>query len=134
MPDDPRIRALEELIDSYENGKLKKDLASVRRQFLIEVSYTIGIPSVASILTALFASLAAVLAPVVVGAANIVDKLLVSKTIFSSYFKDRDALQARIGVLRAIVILARAESDTHKLEEMLKDGRQKALAYLEATD
>jgi hypothetical protein len=126
---DQTISILRELIDSYESGKLKKDMASLTRQFGIEVTYTLIVPIIAAVLTALFTSLAVMLAPIGVGLANIADKFLLSKTLISSYFKDKDALEARPGVLRAILKLARIEPDTHKQEEMLTDVRQKILSY-----
>jgi len=126
---DQRISDLGELIDSYESGKLKRDIASLKRQFRIEVFFAFVVPIIATILSAFLVNLTAMLAPIIIGAANIVDKVGLSKTMISSYFKDKDVLEGRPDDLRARVQIAKKQQDTHKQKEMLDDVEQKISSY-----
>ena len=126
-----RISVLNELIDSYESGKLKRDIGSLNRQNGIEASVTFGVPIIATVLSALLVNLTAMLAPIVIGAANIADKLGISKTMISSYFKDKAALQGRPDLLRAELQLAVIEQDSQKKEERLEAVQQRLLGYFE---
>jgi len=125
----PRVTELEEAIKSYESGKLKMDIASLKRQFTIEVSYATIIPIIAAILSAIFVNLAAIAAPIAIGAANIADKVGLSKTILSSYSKDKYALKERPVNLRGRLQLARIEQNPNDQNKMLDDIVDKLSSY-----
>ena len=114
-----RIKDLNDLIDSYEKKRLKKDIAALKRQFWFELIYSLIAPAFAAILTAVFTNLAVMLAPIGVGVANIAEKFLLSKTILSSYFKDKHTIESRPDVWRAHIGLAQAEQDESKKDERL---------------
>jgi energy-converting hydrogenase Eha subunit A len=126
---DDRITNLQQLINAYEHGKLKSDLASLKRQLGIEASVAFGVPIIATILSAFVVNLTAMLFPIIIGAANIADKLGLSKTMMSSYFKDKDALQARPESLRALLKLAKTADTPDEQEKMLKTVRKNILDY-----
>lgn len=124
-----RIRGLENAVNSYRRGKLGKEIASLKRQFTLEVSITFGIPIIATILSAIFVNLAAIAAPIVIGAANIAQKLGLSKTIISSYFRDRDALEMRFEALWGAVQLAKIQTKVEDKDKTLNDVEQKLRTY-----
>ena len=95
-----RISGLKDAIDFYEGGRLKRDIASLTRQFTIETSVAFGVPIIAGVVIGFLVNLTAILAPIAIGAANVVDKLALSKSMILSYFKDKDALGGRPEGLR----------------------------------
>lgn len=124
-----RINGLKDAIDLYESGRLKRDVASLTRQLIIEAGVAFGVPVIAGIVVGFFVNLTAILAPIAIGAGNIVDKLALSKGMVSSYSKDKDALESRPEGLRARLQLAKIQQDPNKRDQMLDDIEQKLLSY-----
>jgi hypothetical protein len=124
-----RISGLEDAIDFYEGGKLKRNVASLNRQFGFEVGFAFVVPIIATVLSALFVNLAAMFAPIVIGVANIADKFALSKTVILSYFKDKDALWGRAEGLRGRLQLAKIQPNQQKQNEMLDDIEKKLFDY-----
>ena len=114
-----RIRTLNEAVKLYEDKKLPLDIDSLNRRFAIEISFTIIIPVVATILSFIFINATAALAPITLGTVNAVEKLTVSKSLIATYSKDKDAIRSRPTYLYVRIKLAEAEPDSAKQNSIL---------------
>jgi len=103
----------------------KTQIKTLANKFYVECTYTIGVPVVAAIITYFFSSAATALAPLAVGAANVVEKTTSSKTLFTTYNKDKSALEIKVSGFLARIRLALQEQDptlaTKDLDAVAKD-------------
>jgi hypothetical protein len=123
------IIRLSEAVDIYDKN-VEKQIASLTSKFFIEVFFTIIVPVLATGIAYFFSNSAVALAPLAVGAANVVDKLTVSKTIIATYFQDKSTLETRINSLRGNLKLSELEHDPVEQKKILDDIQRKLKEWM----
>jgi hypothetical protein len=89
----------------------KEQISALTSKFYTECFFTILVPIAATVLTYFFSKSWAAVAPLAVGAANVVDKTTTSKTLFTTYFSDKSTLESRITAFSVRINLALQEPD-----------------------
>lgn len=113
-----RAEVLEKAVDECDNI-VKKQAKALTNKLLLECFFTIVIPVVAAIITYFFSSATVALAPLAVGATNAAEKITSSKTLLTTYFKDKSTLETKISVFLVKIKLALQEPDSETAKKDL---------------
>jgi len=126
-----RAEQLNKAVDKCEIF-CKEQVSALTSKFYTECFFTIVIPIAATVLTYFFSKSWAAVAPLAVGAANVVDKTTTSKTIFTTYFSDKSTLESRVTAFSVRIDLALGEPDPNVGKTDLDVVAKDINAYLAA--